>query len=225
MFRSVLSFAVFLITLNTFAQTEPLTRASALKIMPVAPPETIGSTYLNDEWVLGNIEIKQNTLIENLPIRYDLGNQTLEIKYEGEVKICPLDRIQNFSYLNVESNLFKYFNTSEVNNIGFDLPKGICRVLIKDKATLIKYIYTQKIEGNYNLALSMGDPDHKIVKKETPYAIINDTVYEVKNNFNRNSEIFGSKSAEMKAFIKKNKLKFKEENDLTQIFEHYNSLL
>lgn len=226
--RSVLSLFALLASVNAFAQspTAPLNRATGLNELPVAPPEVIGSNYLNEEWVQGNIEIKQNTLIENLPIRYDLGNQTLEIKYEGEVKICPLDRIQNFSYLNVESNLFKYFNTSEVNNIGFDLPKGICRILMNDNnLTLIKYIYTEKIEGNYNLALSMGDPNHKIVKKETPYAIVDETVYEVKNSFNRNSDIFGNKSAQVKAFVKKNRLKFKSETDLIEIFAHYNSLL
>lgn len=227
MLRLVLSVALFSIASNIFAQspTEPLTRASALKVMPVAPPETEGSSYLNEEWVQGNIEIKQNTLIEDLPIRYDLGNQTLEIKYEGEVKICPLDRIQNFSYLNIGGNQFKYFNTTEVNNIGFDLPKGICRVLVDDNTTLIKYIYSEKIQGNYNLALAMGDPNDKIVVKETPYAIVNDKVYEVKGSFKRNQDIFSDKSSQVKSFIKKNKLKFKSEEDLTEIFEYYNSLL
>ncbi|MEQ9167363.1 MAG: hypothetical protein RLO12_13995, partial [Fulvivirga sp.] len=211
--------------INSIAQAPAyLNRATALKEMPVAPPEVEGSSYLNEDWVQGNIEIKKNTLIEDVPLRYDLENQALEIKYEDEVRICPLDRIQNFSYLNLERNQFKYFNTSEINNIGFDLPKGICRVLVKDNTTLIKHIYTVKVEGTYNLALSMGDPGHKIMQKETPYAIVDDKVYEVKNSFKRNSDIFGDKSQRVKAFVKKNKLKFKSEKDLIEIFEFHNSL-
>jgi hypothetical protein len=228
MFKSILSFALLmcLITVNGIAQApEYLTRATALKTMPVAPPEVEGSSYLNEEWVTGNIEIKKNTLLENLPIRYDLENQTLEIKYDGQVKICPLDRIQNFSYLNFGGNQFKYFNTSEVNNIGFDLPKGICRILVDGNATLIKYIYAEKIKSNYNMALAIGDPNHKVVVKETPYAIVNDHVYEVKNSLKRNSEIFGDKSGKIKAYSKENSLNFKDESDLTQIFEYFNTLL
>ncbi len=231
MFKSILSlvFIICSITISSLAQPAPpvalLNRAPALKEMPVAPPEVEGSSYLNEEWLLGNIEIKRNNIIEDVPIRYDIKNQSLEIKYDGQVKICPLDRIHNFSYLNFEGNQFKYFNTSEVNNIRFDLPKGICRILVNDNTKLIKYIYAETIKSNYNVALAIGDPNHKIVIKETPFAIANDEVYEVKSTLKANSNIFGTKTELIKSFAKKNKLKFTDDEDLIQIFEYYNSLL
>ncbi|MEQ9167364.1 MAG: hypothetical protein RLO12_14000 [Fulvivirga sp.] len=228
MLKSILTIVAFLVSFNLLAQGPPMAqfnRAPPLKTMPVAPPEVEGTVFLNDEWVVGTIEIKKNTLVEDVPIRYNMDNQTLEIKYEGEIKICPLERLQSFAYLNFKGSQFKYYNTSEVNNISFDIPKGICRVIVNDKVKLLQYVYLETIKSNYNVALATGDPNHKLVKKETPYAIVDDQVYEVKNSLKRNSAIFGDKSDKIKAFTKKNKLNFKDENDLTQIFEYFNSLL
>lgn len=228
MFKSTLTILAFLVSFNLFSQGPPMAninRAPPLKTMPVAAPEVEGTVFLHDEWVIGTIQIKKNTVVEDVPIRYNMDNQTLEIKYEGEVKICPLERLHSFAYLNFKGSQFKYYNTSEVNNIGFDIPKGICRIIVDDKIRLLQYVYLETIKSNYNVALATGDPNHKLVKKETPYAIVNDKVYEVKGNFKGNQDIFGDKSSQVKSFIKKNKLKFKTDEDLTQIFEYYNSLL
>lgn len=228
MFKSTSTILAFLISFNLFAQGPPMAninRAPPLKTMPVAAPEVEGTVFLNDEWVIGTIQIKKNTIVEDVPIRYNMDNQTLEIKYEGEVKICPLERLHSFAYLNFKGSQFKYYNTSEVNNIGFDIPKGICRVIVDDKIKLLQYVYLETIKSDYNVALATGDPNHKLVKKEKPYVIVDDKVYEVKNSFNRNSDIFGNKSDQIKAFMKKKNLKFKDESDLTQIFEYFNSLL
>jgi hypothetical protein len=228
MLKSTPTLFALLISFSLYSQGPPManiSRAPPLKTMPVAPPEVEGTVFLNDEWVVGTIEIKKNTIVEDVPIRYNMDNQTLEIKYEGEIKICPLDRLHSFAYLNFKGSQFKYYNTSEVNNISFDIPKGICRIIVDDKIKLLQYVYLETIKSDYNVALATGDPNHKLVKKETPYAIVDDTVYEVKNSFNRNSDIFGNKSSQVKAFIKKNKLRFKDESELTQIFEYFNSLL
>jgi hypothetical protein len=193
--------------------------------LPLPPPGLKGSLYIADDWVNGDIWLKNNKVLRGYPIKFDLKNNLLEINADGNIKVCALPLLERFSYKAILGDSIDYYNTSVVNNVTFDLPKGVCRILLNDKVQLIQYEYIEIVKANYNVAIDMGSKDNKAIKKTKPYVIVNDNVYEVKGSIKKNFEIFKVHFKKVESFVKENKLKFKSDQDLTKIFEFYNTLL
>ncbi|MEQ8927830.1 MAG: hypothetical protein RLO81_18580 [Fulvivirga sp.] len=196
-----------------------------IDLLPLPPPKLEGTFYLNDEWIVGDLWLKNNKVIKGFPLKYDLKNQLLEINTEHGIKVCQLPLIEKFVIKEPLKDSVKYYNTSVVNNVTFDLPQGICEVLVNDKVKVLKYQYLEIKEATYNAAINMGERNDKVLKKERLYAVVRDEVFELKNKVGKNEEVFGDKTAQVEDFAKKNGLKLKEDAEIIKVFEYYNSLI
>ncbi len=193
--------------------------------LPIPPPKLEGSLYLFDDWITGDVFLKNNKVLKGYPIRYDLKNQLLEINASGEIKVCQLPLLKSFAYKEPIGDSIFYHNTSEVNNITYDLPKGVCQILLDGKIKLVKYEYIEIKEATYNVALSMGERNDKALKKSKIFALVNDNVFAVKGSIKKNETLFKDNLKEIENFVKKNKLKLKNESHLIRIFQFYQELI
>ncbi len=187
-----------------------------IKELPFPPSEQQGSFYLNENWIVGKIVLKNDEIIDSFPIRYDLKHNYLEIDVDGSIKVCALALIKNFSY----SGSTVYYNTYSVNK-NSQMPDGICQVLIDGKLQLVNYQYLSVIEPTYNQALDVGERNEKLIKKTQLYVIVRNELFEVKGNLKGNRHIFLDQMPKVKAYMKDNKLKFNSIEEIKKIFEFY----
>ncbi|HNP20008.1 MAG TPA: hypothetical protein PKL31_16335 [Fulvivirga sp.] len=194
-----------------------------IKELPLPPPEQKGSFYLNENWEVGNVVLKNEAVIKSYPIRYDLKHNYLEINVAGSIKVCALALLKNFSYLSLDDSIV-YYNTYSIYN-DKTMPDGICQLLIDDQIQLINYQFLAIIKSNYNEALDIGERNQKTIKKTQLYVIVRNEVFEVKGSLKGNRNIFLDQITKVKAYMKTNKLKFNSIGDITKIFEYYNQII
>ncbi|QSE96033.1 hypothetical protein [Fulvivirga lutea] len=212
-------------SVSAVTDTKSANPGEVIDQLPLPPPKLEGTFYLNEDWVEGDLWLKNQKVLRGFPLKYDLKNQLLEIKTEYGIKVCQLPLIEKFVIKQPLKDSIHYYNTSVVNNITFDVPKGICEILVNDKVKVIKYQYMEIKEATYNVALSAGERNDKVLKKDKHYVIVRDQVFELKNKVKKNDEVFGQKTSEVEAFAKKNNLKLKDDAEIIKVFEYYNSLI
>ncbi len=198
---------------------ENINPGAVIDELPLPPPGIEGHAYIFEEWKNGTITLRSKQLIDGHPIKVDLQNQLIEIRFEDQVKVCSLPMFSKF-----ELDGKQYINTNEVESNG-DLPSGIAQVLIDGKIMVINHLFTEMKEPTYVPTVDMGDRNKKIIKKEQVYAIKDKTVFELDGKLKRNQKFFGEQYNEVADFAESNKLKFKNQEDLISIIKYYNSLI
>lgn len=195
--------------------------------LPLPPPGTEGSFYLNDNWLIGEFTItNSDKLYKNFPLKYDLKNQLLEIQNNDQTKVCTLPVLKTFSYRNVNNEVENYINTALIDDAGKVLPKSIAQVLYEDKVILLAVPHLEVKDPTYVPAIDMGNRNKQILKKTDYYVVNNAKAYKITgSSFRKNEDAFTNKKSDVERFVKENKLKFNKEEDLVKIFEYYNSLI
>lgn len=173
-----------------------------------------GSCYLNKDFGDGRITLNTSQTFE-APIRYDIFADQIEYKNEAN-EIFTVQNPQAIRTVYLDSLEFKYFEPGEFENV-----KGFYQLLVLGEYSLYKkyQILLKNPEaagpGKYSLAAMF-------IPLESKYYIM-----DADANF---SEITGKKDllvpgkdvAVLEKFIKTNKIKVKEENDLMRFTKFLN---
>jgi hypothetical protein len=196
--------------------------------LPLAPAKTVGNTYINDEWMLGKLVLFTNMELIGHPMKYDLKNKQLEIKFEGQVKICPLEKIKTFSWRrnNIDDTLH-FINSRYLPKAKNSNPRTILnRLYIGNNTSLYKEYYLELKAATYVAALDMGEKNNKIHIKQTYYLLSDgDTFYKLSPSLRKNKSVFGDYYNSIQIYQKKYKLKLKKEKDVIELMKYYESLL
>lgn len=190
-------------------------------------PKTIGTIYMDDNWNMGEIHLLNKQVVKGFPLKYDIKNNTVEVKVYSKIKVCPIGIITKFNWKGKDQ-----FKTKEfVNCKGYEFKDGTPLIGFfetiynpEQRHKLFAKTNLRVIKPDYNIALDIGDRDSKIVKKNQYYLIDDNTVFLIEKNKRKSLILFQEKAPLIKRFMKKNKLKFNEENDLIKVIEYYNSL-
>lgn len=189
--------------------------------------KTVGTTYLDDNWNQGHIQLVGGQVVENFPLKYDIKNNVIEVKSDSEIKVCPSNIVSNFYWRNKETSKIVQFVNCQDYKIRSGGPLVGFFEVVSDPNQLHKlFVKTNlvTIKPDYNVALSVGDRDTKIVKKEQYYLSNNDTVQLITKNKKKSLALFSVNEPLVTLFIKKNKLKFTKKEDLIRILAYYNTL-
>ena len=194
---------------------------------PPAPPKTIGSTYINDEWSMGSLVLFTSAILVDYPMKYDLKNEQLEINHKGNVKVCPLEKIKTFSWIQYgSSDSLHFVNSRYLSKVKKNNPETILnRLYVGHNSSLYKEYYLDLKEATYVPALDMGKKDNKILVKKTYYALIDNSFYKLNSSLKKNKTVFVDNYNSMESYQKKYKLKFKNEKDLIELLKYYDSIL
>ncbi|MEM1405725.1 MAG: hypothetical protein AAGG59_03040 [Bacteroidota bacterium] len=194
--------------------------------LPLAPPSTVGSTYIHEDWRSGELTLKNGTKISGYNLRYDLESDGLEIRYEEEIKICPYVMIDEFTISNPESNLdMEFVNTKKLNLVSSDGLSNIVQVLSKNEETLLLKSYNISVkESTYVPALDMGDNENKIQVKSKYYFVVKNEVNLLDKRLKKNKDLFASRYSDIEEFVKSKKLKLNNDSDVVMLFSYYSGL-
>lgn len=187
------------------------------------PPTVTGSLYLNDYWNIGSIKLKSNTILSNYSLKYDLGNNNLEIKDGDSIKICTLRLLDSFYWREVgQPDSVLYVNADRFSLTDYERVIGVLRVISFGKINLYSRSHIEILSPTYNAALNVGDRNKKAVKRRNFYLSRYNNLVEIESKKQLLS-YFSDEAIQIENYMRKNKLKIKNEEDLKQIIDFYNS--
>ncbi len=178
---------------------------------------TPGSAYLNPDWQPGVIVMKDQTVIENLHMRYNLYTQ--QIQFVKETDTMAIGNPEDISKIRIADKEFvyiEYLDNNLVKSGYFELRQdGNCRLLKRWKA-----MYHLLDETTNN-----DEQTETFIKDCHCYLQLGDRpAFSAGNNKNQLLACFGNKSERVKEFMKKSNIKLKNEEDLKMVIKFYNSL-
>lgn len=176
-----------------------------------------GNPFLWNEFIKGEILTTDSILYTDIELRYDTYSESMQINYKN--KIFTLDNTLDIKQIKIQDQYFHRLNhidNSDSLNTYFKLlVDDSCRLYVRYK---VKFYDKEKSNGfNTPKPARFG-------KIYSNYYISTNTSLQPidtkKIFFN-----FIRDDGELKAYIKKEKLKFNNEDDLIKIIKYYNHIL
>jgi hypothetical protein len=180
--------------------------------------ELVGSIYINEDFLPAKLSDSQDHYL----IRYNAYQDEMEVQKNGNS--YHLSKNLNYS-INFEgiNKIYQVYNYAEKNETipGFFvvLYKGEkSSLLLKEK---IKFYEEVKAKTGYD---KFKPPTLKRVNDEFYIGYKNNLANELPSKKKAILNLFESKAGEIKSYAKNNNLRFKNKEDLIQIFRYYNTL-
>lgn len=192
-----------------------------MRSLPGRPPEIKGSFYIHDEWNEGTIYLNKGMKTQGLPLRYDIVNNVMEIKYEDKIKVLQGYEIHKFD---LQQGAEKMIFSNVQNYKGGEPLRGFIKILASGTITVGVHSTATISKPNYNVALNIGEKDAKVVKKEKLYLITGGAIQEVPGKKSEFLSIFGNKATDIEKFMANKKYNYKNKEELLLIVQYYNSI-
>ena len=180
------------------------------------PTNVIGSPYLNEEFVVGTVTIKDAESYQTY-LRYNAFNDELEMR-NGNTTSAVMKR--DYITVRIGSDVFS------VHSYAYDdgIKNGYFNALNEGKAVLLRRRQVNLREGQAATSSYSKDKPPRFEMQESYYMSINgETAQLVKLNKKGVLGAFGDNSS-LNSFVKKNKIKLKSEAEVLKLLEYYNSL-
>jgi hypothetical protein len=190
-----------------------------LEELKAPPPEVQGTYYLQEEWLLGSLQLQEQGAVRNLPMRYDLKNQWIEIKAPEGLKICPLNRVA-FFVLHPENghDTSLYMNTSLLQIPISGSKTGIVQVLAKGKFYLEEALL--EIQPSYIPALDVGTNKVRIKRQLRLFMTNSKGICELKKNKSACQACLGEFCGEFQNYLRKEKPNWNNKTELLKIVSY-----
>ncbi|RYE27278.1 MAG: hypothetical protein EOP45_01785 [Sphingobacteriaceae bacterium] len=183
-----------------------------------------GSPYLNDNWSKGIVKLNNGeTYKDNLYLKYNLLNDELYFKGKNDETLAFVNGVKEFT-INTndkDGTLQETHYKNGFKNIPGYTDNTNFEVLAEGTVTLIKKVSVFISETKeFNSAVT----NKKFEQNSKYFILIGTTGKQIKNDKNSVLKILPDKQSEVESYIKKNNLKFKTDEDLSQTVKYYNSL-
>ncbi|MCP4458505.1 MAG: hypothetical protein GY816_10860 [Cytophagales bacterium] len=224
---------IYMMSIVVFGQTLPETQVVDTRVNPgqflieilLPPPITEGSTYHNDKWLLGRINLKGGHFIDNTTFRYDIQNDLIEVKTKESIKVCDSWASESFVWFDPEKlDSVKFVNIRNYSVDGSGPLSGFFEILIKDSLSLFSRFELEIKEPTYFPTIDMGSHKKKIIKKEIFYLIEDMNAKILYPQLRKNLIYFGQHASDVKAYAKRERLQCRKRDEIIKIVNYYNSL-
>jgi hypothetical protein len=180
--------------------------------------EIQGTPYLEDKFNPGKITTTEGTIYENISLRYNAFTDNLEfIKGNDSYNIDPKTIVKKAEFGGYIFSCISYNSKNKIQS-------GLFRMLIAGKATLLVKYSLNILEREPVNAYSEAKPARFDAVRKEYFLAFEGTPAELISNKKSLLGMFGAQTKEMELYISKNKLSFKDEDALTKIITHFNSL-
>jgi len=188
----------------------------------IDPDDVVGSLYLFPFWSHGYIITFHDQKFENIELKFDIYFNNLIYNDNGKERVALKGVIKEFGIEDSYQNRIRRFR--------------LIRLLDKKKRLFCEVLYDTRLNlfmlTEANLQHKGPSPygntksTYKINKVSTYYVIGDDGTF-IRMRLNKSSVINGLylKKSEIQNFIKKEKIKFKSEAELTKVIEFYDSII
>lgn len=144
---------------------------------------TKGSPYLNDNWKSGSIVLYDDKLIDNIPLKFNLDEQSLAVQIDDKLYVLP-------------NSTFSKFTISDISDHGSLIVRPFVRLV--DNSTKTSHYYEvvvsndgvslvidhkiKLIKSNYNKAIDVGSYRDSFVKNSVYGFLVDEKFTPLKGN-------------------------------------------
>jgi len=182
----------------------------------ILPAGNAESVYFPDDWALGTVQLVDGSVLESMRLRYNMYSQQMQFIEDGDTaafaKPKELESINIGEYKFIYS---AYLRNNESKEGYFEvLTEGKCQLLFHREITyhLIDDLDDGIIDDSYIL-----EHTYYLKKEEKPAVRIHMDRKSVLSAFCDNQE-------KVKEYIKNNKIRFNNQEDMISVVNYYNSL-
>lgn len=176
------------------------------------------SLFFIDTWEMGQLVLKDKTIIKDRLYRYNMCTQQMEFINEGDtLAIAIPEEIESLSFADHTFVFEEYEKNGQVKKAYFELlVDGKCKLLVYRWITY-KYVEDMDDCGARYASERNFLKEEYYVSKDDHTAIL---IPESKRRF---VEMMSDKDIDMKSYMKVNKLKVCREDDLEKLISYYNA--
>ncbi len=180
----------------------------------------IGSKFLYEEFLLGTIVLKSDTLIEGIGFRYNIYEKQMEMFVNSDT--LALIHPEKVKTLFFDRKLFVYTGFEEKNKVQMDY----FQVLAEGKYNLLLHYKVLYIPKNPPITPYSAGTIYDKYELTTRYfyQVDDKSAQLLSKNTKKILSLFTDRKPEMDKYIKEKNLKTTNEKDLIEIFRYYNSL-
>lgn len=182
-----------------------------------------GNPYLEEDFLPGILELNDGSKSDEVPLRYNIANDAFEVVQNTDT--LSLNQPYKLKKIIYDNKTF-IFNPSlrsdaERKYNGFFELKvdGKLSLYIKRNKDLMLDSFTSNYQGG------SGTKEYYYVDKVSYVGKFPDSSgFLIKSKKSFLNQFKGSQKSEVKSFIKKNKIKFKDQDDIVKVVEFVNSI-
>lgn len=209
-------------TMDRLTDKGALSSTDLLYGIPMQPGDVVGSVYADTKWNKATILLTESkNLLEGYLVKYNLNEQSLEIKTASGVKILGMPKILSMVWVDSLTNQPHYFVSPSPYAYEGTKLEGLLEVLVDGPAPLFKYYKILIKQPTYNVAMGSGSKDTKILVNELYFGKKGSDLIRIKSS--KDLSLLPEVNSELETYIKTNKLSPKKENELVKIFEFLNT--
>ena len=185
----------------------------------VAPADLDGSIYMKKEFINSKVMVKnQETTVEGFALRYNMMSDAMEFIENNETRSLHKHKI---AHVNIGGDLFV---VATIEEEGKKQLKYMKTLNLENSFALESYEVSIQ-EPFYHPGMHSSIPNPKAVLRTKLFAYLPNQ--EIAVQIDKKSDLYtlvGNKAKEVEAYMKKNKISIKKQEELQQILEYYVSL-
>lgn len=205
--------------LNGNHQFSELSRMSKLMSTKSKKKKLLGSPYVYEKWSRAKIDFDDGGWIEFDNIKIDILNDYVEVSLEGVEKILDKKFFSEVKIANpATGELVSFVDAGDYYYNKKRLKGFVKKRVIKD-FEIIKH-YTARLSTSGRSGISETSGITRVSQKNKLYISKNGKLYRIKKRKDL-YKVFNKNQKKVKAFIKKNGISHKDENDLIKLVNFY----
>jgi len=181
--------------------------------------EIVGDPYWDSHWGKSSLLLyKNNELIEGYITRYDIYKDEFDFKLQDDIRVLNGSKVKNIVWIDSVTNKPRFL----VNARGYtedNVPMiGFLEILVDEEVALFKRIRIEVLKPDFNPALNVGSKDTRIIKKESYYYNLSQSLTLIKSRKSLNP-LVSRYGAVVDQYSKAESLKLNKEEDLIKLFQ------
>lgn len=198
------------------ARLNAVTSNEAIEMFDLTERISIRKFFYNTEWKAAHILGNEQVAGKDLLIKYDILNQQINVNIQQVAMVASNRVLSGFVFLGTRQK-FIYIEPGN-----WTKGKTFFEVLEEGEYALLVHHSAKKLKANYNAALDTGSKSETITQKEAYYVMKADKVFEIPQK-KKAAEKFFSKYSKATKYLKNNKVKFKNKEDLQGLIRYLNN--
>jgi len=199
---------------------ETIDNVAWIKSMEPSSFDYEGSPYNKDIFVKGDIYYDINWRYPDIPLRYNIFNDEMEFKIEGQETIYAIKPDKKIQKILIQEDTFVIGEYQEKGKI---IP-GFYKVLTTGKIDLLAKLQVDFKEKQPPKAMVDPEPAKFTRRADQYYVKINGDITQKISNIKKLIELIGDHKNELSEYAKKEKISAANESELIQFISFYNSL-
>jgi len=178
--------------------------------------------YLNSEWQEAVLIMNNDYRHKLDSMKFNLLRQQIEFFSKGLIQVIDNINIKAIK-LFVADDQYKLFVSNEEFKNSENLNYGYYEVLNKGVYQILKFYNVIEIPGNYNPALDVGSRNDQYRQETEFYLTRNKRLYKLPKRRKNFDDISHLDNEDVLKFIKNNRIKPADENDLLRLADFLNN--